>query len=327
MNFGSFEALIPIREVTVPQLRFYRWGGISALSAVTQNASHGLPSQAKWMEITATARAIRFHGTECKLNFKHILCTGKACILSGGTEYKLNFKHIVWHFELVLRAIIGQVTGQSVGGILKHVKGLHFERHGANCQELSQQTRISQSFGISDPVWDLKLLEVHDSLLHEDQGYPGQSVSPSASFGLRPWAPNGAVLLSSLARSSSEGDLLVSPIFDVSTASAGFENSKMNAILDISAVPVSSSPSLLNREPTMLNTRLSCEWKWNPDTQEMLDAGGTSWAENTPSLMEIITPHGEYGSEPLAPPPQQPHSPCIHSPGSTGWLQNHLRLV
>jgi hypothetical protein len=113
------------------------------------------------------------------------------------------------------------------------------------------------------------------------------------------------VLLSSLARSSREGDLLVSPIeaiLDVSTTSAGSEDSKMNAILDISAIPVSSSPSLLNREPTMLNAGLSCEWRWNPDTQEILDAGGTSWAENTPSPMKIIIPHGEYDSEPLAPP-------------------------
>ncbi|KAJ7833550.1 hypothetical protein B0H14DRAFT_3462690 [Mycena olivaceomarginata] len=139
----------------------------------------------------------------------------------------------------------------------------------------------------------------YDLLLHEeDQCYRGQSVSPSANFGLRPGALNGAALLSSLARSSSEGDLLVSPILDP----ADSENSKMNPIVDISAIPVSSSPSLLNREPETLNTHLSCEWKWNPDTQEMCDAGGTSWAENTASPMEIITQNGEYDSEPLAPP-------------------------
>ncbi|KAJ7864102.1 hypothetical protein B0H14DRAFT_3443688 [Mycena olivaceomarginata] len=94
----------------------------------------------------------------------------------------------------------------------------------------------------------------------------------------------------------------IEAILDVSTPSAGSEDSKMNAILDISAIPVSSSPSLLNREPTMLNAGMSCEWRWNPDTQEILDAGGTSWAENTPSPMKIIISHGEYDSELLGPP-------------------------
>ncbi|KAJ7820562.1 hypothetical protein B0H14DRAFT_3147067 [Mycena olivaceomarginata] len=114
----------------------------------------------------------------------------------------------------------------------------------------------------------------YNSLLHEeDQGYPGQSVSPSANSD---WL--------SSPRRGGPPSIAYPRCF---TASAGSENSKMNAI-DISAIP---------RIPTMLNTRLSCEWKWNPDT---FDAGSTPWAENTASPMEIITPHGEYVSEPLA---------------------------
>ncbi|KAJ7691690.1 hypothetical protein B0H14DRAFT_3531761 [Mycena olivaceomarginata] len=160
-------------------------------------------------------------------------------------------------------------------------------------------------------------------LLHEDQSYPDQSASAHlANFGLRLRAPNGAILLSSLARSSSEGDLLASTIVDISTASSDSGNSEKSTAaeprLDLAHYLVSSKRRKrnlpLNKELTCLNISLSGEWEWNYDTPEIFDRGGAyiSGAEDTASSPspppELITPRDDLTTPISTPIP----TPLLH---------------